>query len=425
MLAGHDIVLLGERGQGKTRLIRTLVGLLDEWTPVVAGCEINDHPYAPVCARCRRLAAELGDELPVAWKHRGERYGEKLATPDTSRRRPDRRRRPDQGRRGSHARRSRDGPLRPGAAHQPRHLRDQRAARPGRAHPGRAAQRARGARHPGPRLHRCGCPLDLLLRGQRQPRGLHQPRPDHHPAEGPLRRRGPHALPARARRRAGVDAPGGAVDWGDDAVAARCPTTCSRWSPASPAHVRESPAGRPALRRLGPVRDRRGRDRRGLGRPAGRAHRRAVAVARVADLPSVVPAVARQGRVRDAEEGREFEVLEHLLRRAIAETFRARLAGLDLRAAAGDSSTEGATVETGELVPATDCCPALGTVPGPRLRRLEPRRHRRGRRRRPGSPPPALEFALEGLHLNERLAKEDGPTGPCTVYGSSSAIRDP
>src|SRR6266702_2221247 len=84
LLAGHDTMLLGERGQGKTRLIRTLPELLDEWTPAVAGCEINDHPYQPVCARCRRLAAERGDALPVTWRHRSERYGEKLATPDTS-----------------------------------------------------------------------------------------------------------------------------------------------------------------------------------------------------------------------------------------------------------------------------------------------------------------------------------------------------
>src|SRR5690606_38432010 len=84
LLAGHDVVLLGERGQGKTRLMRTLVGLLDEWTPVIAGCEINDHPYAPTCVRCRRLAAEAGDDLPVDWRHRDQRYGEKLATPDTS-----------------------------------------------------------------------------------------------------------------------------------------------------------------------------------------------------------------------------------------------------------------------------------------------------------------------------------------------------
>nr|MDP9497613.1 sigma 54-interacting transcriptional regulator [Actinomycetota bacterium] len=84
LLAGHDLVLLGERGQGKTRLVRTLVGLLDEWTPVVQGCEVNDHPYAPVCVRCVRLVATQGDATPVGWKHRSERYGEKLATPDTS-----------------------------------------------------------------------------------------------------------------------------------------------------------------------------------------------------------------------------------------------------------------------------------------------------------------------------------------------------
>src|SRR5919112_3163236 len=84
LLAGHDLVLLGERGQGKTRLMRTISDLLDEWTPVVAGCEINDDPEAPVCARCRKLAGELGDELPVGWLHRGDRYVEKLATPDTS-----------------------------------------------------------------------------------------------------------------------------------------------------------------------------------------------------------------------------------------------------------------------------------------------------------------------------------------------------
>ncbi|HKN46049.1 MAG TPA: sigma 54-interacting transcriptional regulator, partial [Propionibacteriaceae bacterium] len=84
VLAGHDLVILGERGQGKTRLMRTLAGLLDEWSPQIAGCEIHDDPYAPVCVRCRSLAEELGDELPVDWRHRDERYTEKLATPDTS-----------------------------------------------------------------------------------------------------------------------------------------------------------------------------------------------------------------------------------------------------------------------------------------------------------------------------------------------------
>ncbi|MGA1437447.1 MAG: sigma 54-interacting transcriptional regulator, partial [Ilumatobacteraceae bacterium] len=84
LLAGHDVIFLGERGQAKTRMIRSLVGLLDEWMPIVAGSEINDDPYAPVSRHARDLAAELGDDMPISWVHRSDRYGEKLATPDTS-----------------------------------------------------------------------------------------------------------------------------------------------------------------------------------------------------------------------------------------------------------------------------------------------------------------------------------------------------
>jgi magnesium chelatase subunit I len=84
LLAGHDVILLGERGQAKTRLIRALVDLLDEWLPVITGSEINDDPYAPVSRFARLAVAEGGDETPVHWIHRSDRYGEKLATPDTS-----------------------------------------------------------------------------------------------------------------------------------------------------------------------------------------------------------------------------------------------------------------------------------------------------------------------------------------------------
>jgi len=84
VLAGHDVIILGERGQAKSRLIRALVELLDERVPVVDGCEINDNPLDPVCRDCRLRAAELGDKLPVKWIGREERYGEKLATPDLS-----------------------------------------------------------------------------------------------------------------------------------------------------------------------------------------------------------------------------------------------------------------------------------------------------------------------------------------------------
>ena len=84
ILAGHDVIFLGERGQAKTRMIRSLTDLLDEWMPIVAGSEINDDPYGPVSKPARDLVAEMGDATPISWVHRDERYGEKLATPDTS-----------------------------------------------------------------------------------------------------------------------------------------------------------------------------------------------------------------------------------------------------------------------------------------------------------------------------------------------------
>jgi magnesium chelatase subunit I len=84
LLAGHDIIFLGERGQAKTRMIRSLTGLLDEWMPIVAGSEINDDPYHPVSRLARDLVELEGDATPIGWVHRSERFGEKLATPDTS-----------------------------------------------------------------------------------------------------------------------------------------------------------------------------------------------------------------------------------------------------------------------------------------------------------------------------------------------------
>jgi len=84
LLAGHDIIFLGERGQAKTRLIRALSDLLDEWTPIVAGSEVNDDPFNPISRMARDAVAEHGDATPIAWVHRHDRFGEKLATPDTS-----------------------------------------------------------------------------------------------------------------------------------------------------------------------------------------------------------------------------------------------------------------------------------------------------------------------------------------------------
>jgi magnesium chelatase subunit I len=84
ILAGHHMVFLGERGQAKSRVIRALTTLLDPVVPAIAGCQINDSPFAPICRECRRRVAAEGDAVPVVWIDPDHRYGEKLATPDVS-----------------------------------------------------------------------------------------------------------------------------------------------------------------------------------------------------------------------------------------------------------------------------------------------------------------------------------------------------
>ena len=84
ILSGHNINLLGLRGQAKTRLARQMTELLDEWIPVVAGSEINDDPLQPISRWAKEIIEEKGDNTPVAWMHRNERFFEKLATPDVT-----------------------------------------------------------------------------------------------------------------------------------------------------------------------------------------------------------------------------------------------------------------------------------------------------------------------------------------------------
>ncbi len=84
ILSKHNMILLGLRGQAKSRILRLLVRLLDEWIPTISGCELHDSPYRPICAACRRRVAEMGDDLPIDFLHRDHRYVEKLATPDVT-----------------------------------------------------------------------------------------------------------------------------------------------------------------------------------------------------------------------------------------------------------------------------------------------------------------------------------------------------
>ena len=407
LLAGHDLVLLGERGQGKTRLIRTMVGLLDEWTPVVAGCEINDHPYAPVCNRCQDLVAASGDSTPVTWKHRSTRYGEKLATPDTSV--------------GDLI-----GDVDPIKVAEGRTLGD-----PETVHYGLVPRTNRGIfsvnelpdlaeriqvallnvleeRDIQVRGYTLRLPLDLLLIASANPedytnRGrIITPLKDRFGAE--VRTHYPidlvHELDL-IRQEAQLTWPGTPVT-----VPAHLLEVVARWTRL----VREAPQ----------VDQRSGVSARfavaAAETIAASAVRRAAvngeaeAVARVCDLPSVVPASRGKVEFEAAEEGRELEVLAHLLRKATADTFRAQLAGLDL-SGVQSRFDDGGILETGDLVPAAQLLADLGTVPG-----LAQLLERLGiEQESPGLAASALEFALEGLHLNRRLAKDS--VGHRTVYG--------
>ena len=411
LLAGHDLVLLGERGQGKTRLIRTLVGLLDEWTPVLAGSELNEHPYAPISPWGHRQVADHGDATPVAWRHRSDRYGEKLATPDTSV--------------GDLI-----GDVDPIKVAEGRTLGD-----PETVHYGLVPRTNRGIfsvnelpdlaeriqvsllnvleeRDIQVRGYTLRLPLDLLLVASANPedytnRGrIITPLKDRFGAE--VRTHYPLELADEVRlvrQEAQLDWPGAAPSSG-----ALVPDHLLQVVARYTRLVRESPQ----------VDQRSGVSARfavaAAETVAASAVRRAAitgeaqAVARVCDLPSVVEASRGKVEFEAAEEGRELEVLHHLLRRATADAFRALLAGTDLSGLQGRFE-EGATVETGDLVPAGELLGRLGTVPGlgALLGRLGVEQES------PGLAAAALEFALEGLHLNRRLAKDE--VAGRTVYG--------
>ncbi|WP_198653820.1 sigma 54-interacting transcriptional regulator [Actinocorallia populi] len=393
LLAGHDLVLLGERGQGKTRLIRTLVGLLDEWTPVIEGCEINDHPFRPVCIRCKKLAEKAGGELPVTWRHREERYGEKLATPDTSV--------------GDLI-----GDVDPIKVAEGRTLGD-----PETVHYGLVPRTNRGIfavnelpdlaeriqvallnvleeRDVQIRGYSLRLPLDLLLIASANPedytnRGrIITPLKDRFGAE--IRTHYPLELTTEL-----------------DLIVQEADLVAE-----VPRHLLEVVARFTRLVRESKAVDARsGVSARfsvaGAETVAAGALRRAAlageerAVARVCDLPSVVPSLMGKVEFEVSEEGREQEVLEHLLRRAVAETFRRSLGGADLSGLL-ERFDAGESVDTGELVPSAELLRRLGPVRG--LAKLMELLELDGDS--PGQAAAALEFALEGLYLTRRLSKD-------------------
>ena len=405
LLAGHDLVLLGERGQGKTRLMRSIAGLLDEWTPVVAGCEINDHPYAPVCTHCVGLLADLGDDLPIGWLHRDARYGEKLATPDTS-----------------------VGDL-IGDVDPTKLAQGLRLGDPETVHYGLLPRANRGVfginelpdlaeriqvglfnvleeRDIQVRGYALRLPLDLLL--------VASANPEDYTNRGriitPLKDR----FGAEVRTHYPLDI--------DDEIALIAQE--SHVVASVPSHLLEVVA-----RFASELRDSSAIDQRSgvsarlsvatTEEISAAALRRAaiqgedVPVARVGDLPAVVPAMTGKIEFEMGEEGRETEVLDHLLRLAVATTFRELLRGVDLTGFT-EHFVSGDTVETGPLVSAEKLLEQIGKVPG--LAQVLDHLGVDEDSVSPGQVAAGVEFVLEGLHLTRRLSKAD--VDGVTVYGS-------
>ena len=403
LIAGHDIVLLGERGQGKTRLLRTMVGLLDEWTPVIAGSDLGEHPFEPITHESKRRAAELGDELPIAWRHRDERYAEKLATPDTS---------------------VADliGDVDPMKVAEGRSLGDPETIHFGlipRSHRGIVAinelpdlaERIQVAmlnvmeeRDIQIRGYVLRLPLDVLVMASANPedytnRGrIITPLKDRFGAE--IRTHYPTELDDEV-----------AVIRQESDLAAEIPDHLIEILARFTRNLRESSS----------VDQRSGVSARfaiaGAETIAASALHRAatqgedVAVARIVDLETAVDVLGGKIEFESGEEGREGEVLTHLLRTAVAETARQHLRGIDLSPMVS-AIEDGAMVTTGERMTARAFLhglPVLGES------ELYEQVWAALSASSDGEKAAAIELALEALYLSRKIGKDTD--GIETVYG--------
>jgi magnesium chelatase subunit I len=405
LLAGHDLILLGERGQAKSRILRSLAELLDDEVPVIAGSEVLDHPYHPFSPLARALVAEHGDDTPIEWIGRDRRYAEKLATPDI-------------------AVADLIGDVDPIKVAEGRYLSDELTI-----HYGLIPRHNRGIiainelpdlaeriqvamlnvmeeRDVQVRGYSLRLPLDLMVVATANPedytnRGrIITPLKDRFGAEVrthyPLTLEDEAAVMVQEATRVGEQGGMPAVvvpRFLIEVLAAltRALRVAPEVNQRSGVSVRFSTGNYETL--------------------AASALRRAVrtgeerAIARPTDLAQVLSAGLGKVEFETFEDGREAEILERLLRRALLEVFRRRTAGLDLSALV-TLFDEGLAVETGDLVRGEDLLGQLGEVPGLAglMSALDVEEES------PALAASALEFALEGLHLSRRLDRIDiGP----------------
>jgi magnesium chelatase subunit I len=416
ILAGHDLILLGERGKAKTRLIRHLIELLDEEAPAVAGCEVNDHPYRPICAHCRALIEERGDETPIVWIGPDDRYAEKLATPDTS---------------------VADliGDVDPIRVAEGRYLADERTI-----HYGLVPRTNRGVvainelpdlperiqvtlfnileeRDVQIRGYRIRLPLDLLLVATANPEDYtHRGR-----IVSPLKDR--FGTQVRTHYPETAEEEILIMDQEARPPAGDLPVRV-------PAFMKEILAGlTQELRRSPHVNQRSGVSVRfsigNLESVAAAAIRRAAragepeAVPRPCDLPPVLEGSLGRVELETVEEGREDEILSRALSAALLRAFRKRLSGFDFSSLLARFDG-GFVARTSDLTGAGEFLDQFGELPG-----LAKLLGRLGiEEESPGAAASAVEFVLEGLHLSRRLNKDAGAAGGAE-YGSPTPERPP
>jgi magnesium chelatase subunit I len=419
VLAGHDIIMLGERGQAKTRIIRSLVGLLDEWLPIVAHSEINDDPFHPVSRFAKDLLAEAGEDLPVSWVHRSDRYGEKLATPDTS---------------------IADliGEVDPIRVAEGRYLSDELTI-----HYGLVPRLNRGIfavnelpdlaeriqvgllnvleeRDVQIRGHRVRLPLDIVLVATANPedytnRGrIITPLKDRFGAQ--IRTHYPPDAATELKiAEMEADLPGRVTPGSDgDHAHPGAPRV------EVPAYMAEVVAELSQLARESPhLNQRSGVSVRltiaNYETLVANAARRALrngeteAVPRVSDLQALVASTQGKVEIESLEEGREEILLSQLLSAAVLLVFRRRVQLADPHAVVG-AFTEDTVVHAGDDLPAADYTDTLTHMPAlsaPVLKLT-------GGSEDPGAVASAVEFLLEGLHLTKRLNKE--ASGSRAIY---------
>jgi magnesium chelatase subunit I len=398
IISGHDVILLGERGQAKSRIMRSLVAFLDPEAPVIAGCEINDHPYSPICRRCRDLVAQHGDEVEVDWLPRERRYGEKLATPDIS---------------------IADliGEVDPIKVAEGRYLADELTI-----HYGLVPRTNRGIfglnelpdlaeriqvgllnimeeKDVQIRGYRIRMPLDLLVVASANPEDYTS--------------RGRIITPLKDR-------------FGSQ-VRTHYPLTVTqeieimeseRAQPSPdvevlvPAFMKEIVAELTHLARRSPhISQSSGVSvRMSIGNYenlASNAVRRAVrlgeqlAVPRISDLDFLVASTAGRVEIEALDEGKEEQVLARIQRGAISAVFSRHFAAGQFEGMVSRFE-DGAMVEVGEGLTAASYARAMGTAP-----ELEAALRRLGLPDRPEVRASVIEFLLEGLHLNKRLNKDE------------------